>query len=63
MRALDRRRLSPIRQDLTPGRGGIAGGLFTMNSSDSLNPVTYQYVAPGYVTGQGGYIFGDLGNG
>ena len=44
--------------DIVRGRGGIAGGLFTVNSSDTLD-VNTNYVAPGYITGQGGYIFCD----
>ena len=49
----------PIYRDVTRGRGGIAGGLFTFTSepSDTLSAVAEDYVVTPYVMGQDAYVF------
>lgn len=57
-----RRRRTPLYDDVDYGWGGKAAGRFD-DGHDTLLPVNSNYVEPGYIEGQGGYILGDLGDG
>lgn len=50
----------PIYDDVKYGSGGIAGGKFTSQSYDVADLAAENYVASDYISGQGGYILGDM---
>jgi hypothetical protein len=55
-RYLGRRSRNPLLDDVVQGRGGIAGGKFTLGQGDTLDVTAAHYVVPGYISGQSAYV-------